>query len=256
MVKSSDQVPSGEAQNMGRWASEAAGLTGKTSAFFAALLREEAGKTARLRQLGQSIGLPIYDQEEFRLPEDREACVAAMERVTSGGKWSLAMKISDPEGRVVFRRLGLTERAGTEALASAGDGSTIHLTPYRDPDLSGTLWKRNGELLVEFSRGPHYWLTKWAPSDGCVIRGSVSATNQRLRLTGCADAERSLFARLTQAACRAVFGLDCRAALDQPNDAYAEFHWFRLEGLRFIECSFSSAWNNSLSVSPFKGETT
>ena len=235
--------PSSEIQSMSHWWAERAHLASGAQSFFEALQKEEGGKSARLAALARDIALPTYPTAAFSLPSELAAFGAHCREIAADGVWSVALKIVDETGRAIFRRLGL----GAEAAVSAADSAKglALVTPYRDPELSGTLWLRDGGLVVEISRGPHFWLTKWAPAEDCVLRGRASALDPRLKFDGdLSETDREQVSRIVSSAGRALFGCSVTGMLTLDTRVYAEFHWFRAFGIRFIECSFSRAWTD------------
>ena len=227
---------------MSLWALQASAVGGQTEAFFSTLSKEEKSKRARLRWYAANVGLPIYEQQEFILPHEAGACIEELSCGQRGGDWKIGLKITDSNNRVLVRRLGIDLTEAIDLISRAPIRCIVQTTPYKLPEISGTIWKRGDYFVAELVRGPHYWLTKWSASDESVVRGFASAFLIRLRVEGCSDQELPLFARLMHEACRAVSGVRWKEFMSFNPGVYAEFHWWRKEGMRFIECTSSDAW--------------
>lgn len=129
------------------------------------------------------------------------------------------------------------------AARASSPGSTISLTPYREPDVSGTLWKRDDQLIVELVAGPHFWISKRTLQGVPVVIARASPVSPFLLLDPAGPAADELrLRRIALQAIRHVFGRGLAAVLDFESKAYAEFHWFKAGGMRFIECSFAQGW--------------
>jgi hypothetical protein len=227
---------------MNRWQVQNEGRAHDPFGFFSKLQKEEHEKAVRLADLGRSIGLPVYPTV-FVAASDREGLVTRIQELVEGGKWDLAVKITDETGEAVYRRLGILMEDAIAAADAAPPGSLVSLMPYREPDVSGIIWKRPEQLLVELVKGPHFWITKWAPPGVQVMLGRASPISPILEFSPDPfSAERELFARVTRTALRHLFGRGLQAVLALDVKVYAEFHWFHVGGARFIECSFSDAW--------------
>ncbi|WP_271591281.1 hypothetical protein [Bradyrhizobium sp. CCBAU 65884] len=235
---------SSEIQSVNYWASAGEGLDPELDEFFADIQREESEKAARLARLSTEIGLPIYPTKTFRLPEEFVSFSDAARKITSSGDWQLAVRLADPRGRIVYRRLGVAVDAAIRAANNYSFDKPLVavVTPYRESERSGTLWAKEGEVLLELVLGPHYWISKWAPPTQEVLRcrfspfwisGQYSTANIR---------HRKLLHDSAASAVRLIFGYSLGQVMTLGLSVYAEFHCHRTIGYRFIECSVSKGW--------------
>lgn len=231
-----------EIHSMNRWQALSEKHAQPAALFFSELQKEEEEKASRLAGLARTIGLPIYPHELVPAGDAVRLRTLAQELMGSGA-WNLAIKITDPSGEAIYRRLGIGPDEAATAASMCPPHSLVSLMPYRDPDISGIIWKRPEQLLVEMVEGPHFWITKWAPPGVTVLLGRASPISPFLEFSPePSDAQREDFARVTSTALRHLFGRGLQAVLALDSKAYAEFHWFRRTGMRFIDCSFSDAW--------------
>lgn len=218
--------------------------TNRHQAFVCELLAEEARKSRRLKTLAMSIGLPIYESAEFRLPAQLAELTKQSDLIVCRSQWSLALRVADASsGRIEYRNLGLTfDECIRIARQMSHKPCLAVVTPYRVPERSGTFYAHGGHVTMELAFGPHTWLSKPAPSGALVARCSLdpylgtmrySVTDSDLRLT--------LFNSF-QTVAAFLYSAGAPRLRDFIADAYAEFHWHKQFGYRFIECSFSRAW--------------
>ncbi|MGY3347200.1 hypothetical protein ACVI1I_006211 [Bradyrhizobium sp. USDA 4459] len=241
----SDQ--SSERHSISHWAAAGEGLDPNLGRFFADLQREENEKAVRLSHMSEAVGLPIYPTATFRLPDELPAFVEACRETTLFHGWQLAIRFAHVSGRVVYRRLGITADDALEAArAYNGSGPIIaRVAPYREPERSGTLWVQGGEVLLELVLGPHYWISKWGPTTDPVLRCRFSPYCIHGQYSTCDLGSRELLYRSASAALRSIFGCNLRQVTRCGYSVYAEFHWHRNVGYRYIDCSFSTRWTAS-----------
>jgi tetratricopeptide (TPR) repeat protein len=205
---------------------------------------EENAKSARLERLAHEIGLPVYDSRTFLLPDEEPACLAFAQALTRNDEWYLAVRVaSGDRTEPTYRRLGL-DLEGFQRMTEErkGEQLTVSLAPYRLPARSVTVWSNHGDMLLEMVEGPHYWVTKSPPSQKLLLRCSYGPLSTVVKYsTGDMPAREMLYRTLVDVT-HAVLGMSPRGCREREVSFYAEFHWHRDVGYRFIECSFSPGW--------------
>lgn len=232
-----------EVYSMSRWTSAGESLSPRLQRFSQAIRLEEAGKEHRLRRLAQHIGLPVYEVRSFRFPDDAGALETCCREMCAEFGWRLAVRVVE-NGQLLLRELDITpERTIKECNRLYGNQSlVVTVTPYRVPELSGTFWVRDGQVLLEVAMGPHFWLSKWAPPEEEVLRCWVSPTATSVAYSTVDLERRRLLFHTATAVSRHTLGCSLRLAATMALAVYAEFHWHATLGYRFIECSFSPTW--------------
>lgn len=212
--------------------------------FLTGILEEERAKALRLQRLSERIGLPIYETQEFILPADEKSYVAACDEITASGFWELALRFSTlGKTDVLFRGLGANKTAAIAAAKSQRCKSFIAaVTPYREPERSGTLWMKDGSAVLEVVFGPHFWLTQSRPDHVELLRCEFVFPHKSVRYSMADTQHRRLLYGIFRDVIHIVLDTTLREASVFPRSVYCEFHWHAVLGYRFIECSGASVW--------------
>jgi len=214
-------------------------------AFASKIMQEEQAKLARLDQLSSTIGLPVYQTRRFLLPLQAKAYGAYCKKLTATRVWNLALRFSEPASpTAIHRLLGAT---CPEAIAAGKDlaRSTpcyVAVTPYREPDQSGTFIARPGLAYLEYVRGPHFWITKPGEAGGPLRSCELTFPQVLVAYSTTDPSDRSLLFRSFQYCVQLLVGCTIRELRYREQFVYAEFHWHQDRGPLFIECSFAESW--------------
>ena len=234
--------------SMSFWIEKIREVSKKNDVFARDLLVEEVSKTNRLSEMSSGFGLPIYETYNFILPNEVESCRALCNDRKKNG-WKLSLRFSDLQGQLIFRHLDMDlddVMAAIENLEHL-DRFEIRVDPYKIPTISGTIWVRHGDVHLELVCGPHKWLTKAAPQANSVFSCSYNYLSVKYS-TDDLNTRRILF-RCLKDVVRITLGLNIRQLPEIQQSVYAEFHWHKSLGYRFLECSFSSVWTGVMLMS-------
>jgi len=208
------------------------------------LLSEEGQKGERLQRFAKDIGLPVYRTYRFLLPREYAAYERTCERISSSG-WNLAIRFSSPDTNEAFyRRLDVPVGSAIQSARQSGHPRPFvaTLTPYLEPEQSGTLIVKPGAATLEYVLGPHYWITK-APPDGVpLLRCELTFPCPSIRYSTEDPTLRALLFARFRDALRLTVGCGIRSLAEFRGSAYGEFHWRARSGIRFIDYSVSGVW--------------
>lgn len=221
--------------------------------FAAQIMREEEAKVARLHHLHLAIGLPTYETRQFLLPSQTKAYEAYCRKVTRTGVWLLALRYSLPDAHTAIHRLlGATLPDALAAGLSLARSAPcrVAVTPYREPEQSGTFVARPGLAYLEYIRGPHFWLTKPHPADVSLLSCQYCFPSRSIAYSTADLLDRSLLFQRFRYCVQALMGCTIRKIEARNQCVYAEFHWHRETGPIFIECSFADVWAGLSSAGP------
>lgn len=211
-----------------------------------ALLEEEFSKKARLKDLSNTLGLPIYDTFHFILPNENNIFIDLCNKKIKNG-WKLSLRLMDlKEEQLLFRNLDINIKEVLSLIERLNKIETIKasIRPYKTPSVSGTLLINQSDVLLEIIFGPHDWLTKSPPMGVTIFRCwyqfphmsvNYSTNNPQLRLT---------MYRLLKDVVIIVFNLEIHQLSEIEKSVYAEFIWHESLGYKFYECSFSNVWTD------------
>jgi hypothetical protein len=234
----------GISNSMSEWCARLQETGGKGGLFVRAVMAEDERKLARLETLSRSIGLPLYETHSFELPEGIPRVIGLCSTLVKAG-WKLSFRLMDTnDRRLLFRDVDADVRTVVAAIGSQprGQQCIARVSPYKEPTISGTVLVASGDALLEMVYGPHYWLTK-VPPEGVAILScwyrfphlSVQHSTDDLQ-------ERVVLYRSLRNVVRIALGVSLRQLPEVRSSLYAEYHWRRDLGYRFLECSYSSAW--------------
>ncbi len=239
MNKKHIPVQTSHETSMSAWAQKIKEISGQKDDFVLSILNEEASKTKRLSDLG----IPIYDFYDFILPDEREGFLARCNKAIKD-EWKISLRLSDLHGQLIFRQLdidGDSIKLAIENFRHLGKFKA-RVSPYKIPDISGTLWVCQGDVYIELVFGPHKWLTKTPPQEEVVYRGSYKFPFKSVKYTTDDPEIRIILLRCLREVAWIVLGLNIRQLSENQKSVYAEFHWHKSLGYRFLECSFSPVW--------------
>jgi len=214
-------------------------------AFASKIMQEEHAKLARLDRLSSTIGLPVYQTRRFLLPLQTKAYEAYCKTLTATNAWNLALRFSDPASpTAIHRLLGAT---CFEAIAAGKDLARsspcyASVTPYREPDQSGTFIARPGLAYLEYVRGPHFWITKPGQARGPLLSCELRFPQVSVVYSTTDPSDRALLFRSFQYCVQRLVGCSISELHCHGQFVYAEFHWHQDRGPIFIECSFAESW--------------
>ncbi|MDA8162243.1 MAG: hypothetical protein M0022_04960 [Desulfobacteraceae bacterium] len=230
---------------MSKWCKGLLKVGGRGEVFAKALLKEDAGKKARLASTLAASGVTLNKEFVFIVPQEKDKLVKISHQMERAG-WKLTFRIINPnDRRLVFRALDKDAQAISDAIARLDLSRQwiVSVSPNKDPLFSGTVLMSEGDVYMEMVYGPHNWLTKVSPEGVtifscwyCLPHVSVqySTTDQERRLT--------LYRCLNDVA-RIMLGMSLRQISETKKSLYAEFQWHKDLGYRFFDCSFSWAWS-------------
>jgi hypothetical protein len=220
-------------------------LSPAQGAFADNLLLEEAQKVDRLERLSTEISLPIYESSRFVLHSEFDAYQKRCLKITNDSAWQLAIRINRAgSGEVLFRAVGISAEEAIAAVKElpVGDTCVATVTPYKLPARSGTLLRVNGQLIMELVFGPHMMISKGIADAGDLFHCSYGPFTHSVKYSTTDENTRVILFAMFQKATKSIFGSNLRDAADWNESVYAEFHWHKNIGFRFIECTFSPAW--------------
>lgn len=231
---------------MNYWAQSIKSCVDINNYYANALLEEEFNKHSRLKQLSNSIGLPIYKNYYFILPKDIKLFENFCDEKLKKG-WKLSLRLMDSkEEQLLFRNLDVDTKEALIAVEKLSGVNIIkaNIRPYKIPSISGTLLVSHSDILLEIVFGPHNWLTKSLPVGTTIyncryifphltVKYSTEEPNMRINLY-----------RILKDIVDIVFGLSIRQLAEIDKSVYAEFIWNEEIGYRFYECSFSDVWTD------------
>lgn len=229
--------------SMEEWCTRVLEAGGKAAALARALLAEEEEKLVRLEALASSIGLPLHENHCFTLP-DQSAELLDMCRALSRDGWKLSLRILDRAGRLLFRDVDSKPVSlPVQLRLHAQNGAyRARLSPYKEPDASGTVMISAGDTRLEMVYGPHYWLTKAPPEGVSILRCRYEFPFISLKYSTEDPLQRRALFRHLKNIVRMTLGINIRQLPELNSSLYAEYHWRSDQGYKFLECSFSPVW--------------
>lgn len=235
---------SNERTSMSAWVSAMTAATSELSVFAAAMLTEEASKHDRLRKMSETLGLPVYDRYIFQLPMDEGKCADCVRNITESGFWNVALRVSSPSTRLLLRELNVDLDRFTELRETIRKfpKAVVELTPYREPDRSGSLLIDGHRAILEMVEGPHFWITKFAVDHRDLMSCSFRFPFTSIRYSVDDPLRRSLLYRTFKYVTGLLAGSRVRDVCIESTGLYAEFHWHAGLGYKFIECSYDPVW--------------
>lgn len=246
---SGERAVTGQSSSINEWCARLLETGGKAGAFARAIMEEDELKLARLATLSQSMGLPLYETYSFVLPEGTARVVDLCSELAKAG-WKLSVRLmGTSDRRLLFREVDASVAMLVAAMATlSGDQQCIaHISPFKEPTISGTVLVVSGDAFLEMVYGPHYWLTK-APPEGVVIfRSWYRLPHLSVRYSTDAVQQRIVLLRSLRDIVRIALGLNLRQLPETRSFLYAEYHWRSDLGYRFLDCSYSGAWTGGFS---------
>jgi hypothetical protein len=223
--------------------------TGARARRFAfALMEEEKRKLVRLATLSNSIGLPLHKTYSFDLPRDKRRIIGLCSSLEKMG-CKLSFRLTGEDGRLLFRDVDahMPIIAAIIAHLPHPHRSTAHVSPYKEPTISGNVLVASGNAWLELVYGPHYWLTKGAPSGVGVLRCCYRFPHLSVQYSTQDRQQRAILLGQLKDVLRMALGVSIRMLPEVSPSLYAEYHWRRDLGYRFLECSYSAAWTGIVS---------
>ena len=232
-------VQTSHENSMSAWARKIKEVSGQNDDFVLALLSEELSKNKRLSDLG----IPIYDVYDFILPEEIENLLVKCKEAEKD-KWKISLRFSDLHDKLIFRQLDIDIDSIIFAVENFKHLSKFkaRVSPYKVPFISGTFWVCHGNVCIESVFGPHKWLTKTPPKKEAIFGCSFKFPFKSVKYTTDDQEIRNILFRCLNDMTKIVLGLNINELSENKKDVYAEFHWHKSLGYRFLECSFSHVW--------------
>jgi hypothetical protein len=221
-------------------------LSGRHTAFTYGIVEQENSKVSRLQELAMRIGLPVYETQEFTLPSQGKSYLSACEAIIEQD-WRLALRLTSDAGRkVLVRQLDADFEDARVVLERVQDLHNIkaQVMPYRTPGQSGTILINRTKAVMEFVFGPHFWISKTPPEDEVIYSCSFDFPYLSLRYSTDDPRIRAKLYSTFQAVLEYTTGLSVMVLRESMPPLYAEFHWHKNKGYRFIEYSNSHHWTS------------
>ena len=244
MTRGERRDPTADA-TMAEWVQRLRSLSSGHEEFAKELLREEQGKVERLARMANDTGLPIYESFRFCLPSQREAFERVCRRITSTPAWRLAVRISRSRtSDVLFRSLGVSANQAMAMIKELpkDDTCTAIVSAYKLPERSGSLRIVNGQAEMDFVFGPHTVISKGGPAGIELFHCCNDPFTRSVKYSTRDERIRAILFTTFRDAIRLVLGCSLKEATDWERTVYAEFHWHKDVGYRFIECTYSDVW--------------
>ena len=236
-----------EGSSMEAWCARLTEAGERGRRFACALMEEEERKQARLENLSNSVGLPLHKTYLFDLPKDRQRLTRLCHDLEGAG-WKLSFRLTGEDGRLLFRDVDADTRtiAAIMAHLPRPHHSTARVSPYKEPTISGTVLVTSGSACLELVYGPHYWLTKGAPSGMRILSCSYRFPHLSVQYSTQDPKQRAVLFGQLKEVLHIALGLGIRTLAELNPSLYAEYHWRRDLGYRFLECSYSWVWTGGL----------
>src|SRR5208282_3170183 len=168
-------------------------------------------------------------------------------RDLEGAGWKLSFRLTGEDGRLLFRDVD----ADTPTIAAImahlprPHRSTARVSPYKEPTISGSVLVTSESARLELLYGPHYWLTKGAPSGTRILSCWYRSPYLSVQYSTEDAKQRAILFRHFTDVLRMALGINIRTLAEISPSLYAEYHWRNDVGYRFLECSYSWAWTGT-----------
>lgn len=229
---------------MEAWCSRLNEVSGeKHKLFFQRIMEEDKKKASRLKTLCDTVSLPLYSNYVFIMPDEQEHVISLCNSLVNSG-WKLSVKLSATDGPVIFRDVDVDVQTVVLAIARLPDRRQciVRVNPYKEPTISGTVLVTTQGARLEMVYGPHYWLTKAAPSDVTVFSCWYVFPYLSIKYSTADEQQRTSIYRNFRDIVHLTLGSDIRRLSDIGRTVYAEYSWRSDLGYRFFDCSYSKAW--------------
>jgi hypothetical protein len=236
----------GEASSIAKWIEASRAREPCSGRVFCELTNQESKKWARLRHAAVTLSLPIYEQQTFRLPFETNRLICACRRSSAEGL-EISLRLETEASReLIYRdvRLDISTLPSILLKHTQNGIFVATISPYIEPAISGTLLVQQSHAYLELVKGPHYWLTKAIPHRNCadLLHCRYTPPLLSVKYSTKDPLARACLYRHFSRTVRLTLGFSLRDLRVEEMSVYAEFHWTKRMGYRFLEWSQSSAW--------------